>query len=117
MEDYLLANVNVILGFAVVILTIFYRFEFPPILGFLVTGMLIGPYGLGILNGGDNVDMTSELGVVFLLFTIGVDLSLNELWKMKKAVVAGGTLQILGTTALAFIVCTGLGFNPSTAVF
>ncbi|MDM7919253.1 MAG: cation:proton antiporter [Methanosarcina sp.] len=117
MEDYLLANVNVILGFAVVILTIFYKFEFPPILGFLVTGMLIGPYGLGILNGGDNVDMTSELGVVFLLFTIGVDLSLHELWKMKKAVLAGGTLQILFTTALAFIVCTGIGFSPATSVF
>jgi CPA2 family monovalent cation:H+ antiporter-2 len=117
MEDYLLANVNVILGFAVVILTIFYRFEFPPILGFLVTGMLIGPYGLGILSGGDNVDMTSELGVVFLLFTIGVDLSLHELWKMKKAVLAGGTLQILFTTALAFIVCTRIGFSSATSVF
>jgi len=117
MEDYLLANVNVILGFAVVILTIFYRFEFPPILGFLVTGMLIGPYGLGILSGGDNVDMTSELGVVFLLFTIGVDLSLHELWKMKKAVLAGGTLQILFTTVLAFIVCTRIGFSAATSVF
>ncbi len=52
MEDSILANVDVILGFAVIILTIFYRFEFPPVLGFLVTGMLIGPYGLGILNGG-----------------------------------------------------------------
>ncbi len=117
MGDYLLANVNVILGFAIVVLTIFYKFEFPPILGFLVTGMLIGPYGLGILNGGENVDMTSELGVVFLLFTIGVDLSLHELWKMKKAVLAGGTLQILITTAFAFIVCTGIGFSPATSVF
>jgi CPA2 family monovalent cation:H+ antiporter-2 len=117
MEDYLLANVNVILGFAVVILTIFYRFQFPPILGFLVTGMLIGPSGLGILSGGNNVDMTSELGVVFLLFTIGVDLSLHELWKMKKAVLAGGTLQILFTTAFAFIVCTRIGFSSETSIF
>jgi CPA2 family monovalent cation:H+ antiporter-2 len=78
--------------------------------------MLIGPYGLGILKVGE-VDITSELGVVFLLFTIGVDLSLHELWKMKKAVLAGGTLQILFTTLLTFIVCTWLGFSPATSTF
>ena len=86
----LLANVDVILGFAILILTIFYRFEFPPVLGFLVIGMLIGPYGLEIVNGGEIVDLSTELGVIFLLFTIGIELSLNELKKMKKALLLGG---------------------------
>lgn len=113
----LLANVDVILGFAILILTIFYRFEFPPVLGFLVTGMLIGPYGLGILAGGQNVDLNSELGVIFLLFTIGVDLSLKELWKIKKELVLGGTLQIVLTTALVLFICMGLGFSPATSAF
>jgi monovalent cation:H+ antiporter-2, CPA2 family len=113
----LLANVDVILGFAILILTIFYRFEFPPVLGFLVTGMLIGPYGLGILSGGQNVDLNSELGVIFLLFTIGVDLSLKELWKIKKALMLGGTLQILLTTAIVLVVCSSLGFSPATSAF
>ncbi len=113
----LLANVDVILGFAILILTIFYRFEFPPVLGFLVTGMLIGPYGLGILNGGQNVDLNSELGVIFLLFTIGVDLSLKELWKIKKALLLGGTLQIILTTAIVHFVCLALGFSPATSAF
>ena len=85
----LLANVDALLGFAILILTVFYRFQVPPVLGFLVTGMLIGPYGLGILNGVQNVELNADLGVVFLLFTIGVDLSLKELWKMKKALFAG----------------------------
>ncbi len=84
MVSSLLANVDVLLGFAILILTVFYRFQVPPVLGFLVTGMLIGPYGLGILNGGQN-ELNADLGVIFLLFTIGVDLSLKELWKMKKA--------------------------------
>ncbi|MGB9131812.1 MAG: cation:proton antiporter [Methanosarcina sp.] len=113
----LLANVDVILGFAILILTIFYRFEFPPVLGFLVTGMLIGPYGLEILSAGQNVDLNSELGVIFLLFTIGVDLSLKELWKIKKALMLGGTLQILLTTAIVLVVCSFLGFSPATSVF
>ena len=117
MVSSLLANVDVILGFAILILTIFYRFEVPPVLGFLVTGMLIGPYGLGILNGGQNVELNADLGVIFLLFTIGVDLSLKELWKMKKALLLGGTLQILLTTALVIIVCSALGFSHATSAF
>ena len=117
MVSSLLANVDVILGFAVLILTIFYRFEVPPVLGFLVTGMLIGPYGLEILNGGQNVELNAELGIIFLLFTIGVDLSLKELWKMKKAVMLGGTLQILLTTVLVLIACSFLGFSSATSAF
>ncbi|WP_292387760.1 cation:proton antiporter [Methanosarcina sp. UBA5] len=116
MVSSLLANVDVLLGFAILILTIFYRFQVPPVLGFLVTGMLIGPYGLAILNGGHN-ELNADLGVIFLLFTIGVDLSLKELWKMKKALFMGGTLQILLTTFLTLIVCSSLGFNSATSVF
>ena len=78
MESSLLANVDKLLGFAILILTIFYRFQVPPVLGFLVTGMLIGPHGLQILNGGQNELNAYFSGVIFLLFTIGVDLSLKS---------------------------------------
>lgn len=113
----LLTDVDVILGFAILILTIFYRFQFPPVLGFLVTGILIGPYGLGLINGGHIVDLNSELGVIFLLFTIGVDLSLNELRKMKKDLLFGGALHFICTTIVFFIVCSALGFSPATSFF
>ncbi len=116
MVDSLLANVDVILGFAIFILTIFYRFQVPPVLGFLVTGILIGPSGLGILNGGESV-LNADLGIIFLLFTIGVDLSLKELWKMKKDLILGGTLQIILTTAVVFIICSAIGFSPATSTF
>jgi CPA2 family monovalent cation:H+ antiporter-2 len=111
-----LLNVDMLLGFAILILTIFYRFQVPPVLGFLVTGMLIGPSGLNILNGVQN-ELNADLGVVFLLFTIGVDLSLKELWKMKKALFLGGTLQILLTTFLTLVVCSSLGFSSANPVF
>lgn len=117
MVGSLLANVDVILGFAILTLTIFYRFQVPPVLGFLVTGMLIGPNGFGFLSGEGNVQLNADLGVVFLLFTIGVDLSLQELWKMKKAVLLGGTLQILLTTLLVVIVCSFLGYSLATSTF
>ncbi len=118
MVDPLLANVDIILGFAIFVLTIFYRFQVPPVLGFLVTGVLIGQSGLGILSLGSNGGgLSSDLGVIFLLFTIGVDLSLKELWKMKKDLFLGGTFQIVFTTTLTLIVCTALGFSPATATF
>ncbi|WP_410508793.1 cation:proton antiporter [Methanosarcina hadiensis] len=117
MDLSVLAHVDIILGFAILILTIFSKFEVPPVLGFLVTGMLIGPHGLGIMDSGQNMELNAELGVVFLLFTIGVDLSLKELWNMKKAVLAGGALQILFTTALALACCTELGFSSATSAF
>jgi CPA2 family monovalent cation:H+ antiporter-2 len=118
MVDPLLANVDIILGFAIFVLTIFYRFQVPPVLGFLVTGVLIGQSGLGILSLGSNGGgLSSDLGVIFLLFTIGVDLSLKELWKMKKDLFLGGTFQIALTTTLTLIVCTALGFSPATATF
>lgn len=118
MVDPLLANVDIILGFAIFVLTIFYRFQVPPVLGFLVTGVLIGQSGLGILSLGSNgSSLSSDLGVIFLLFTIGVDLSLKDLWKMKKDLFLGGTFQIVLTTTLTLIICTALGFSPATATF
>jgi CPA2 family monovalent cation:H+ antiporter-2 len=117
MDLSVLAHVDVILGFAILILTIFSKFEIPPVLGFLVTGVLIGPHGLGIMDSGQNMEINAELGVIFLLFTIGVDLSLRDLWNMKKAVLAGGALQILFTTALSLAVCTKLGFSSAASVF
>lgn len=117
MVESLLAYLDVLIGFGILILTIFYRFDFPPVLGYLVIGMLLGPYGIGILSGGELADLNSDLGVIFLLFTIGVDLSLGELWKMKKDVMVGGTLHLLFTTAMVYVLCSSLGFSSATSAF
>ena len=114
MSDSLLANVDVILGFAILILTVFYKFQVPPVLGFIVTGILIRSFGIEFPNVGG---LNADLGVIFLLFTIGVDLSLKELWKMKKAVMLGGTLQIILTALLVLIICSFLGYSPATSAF
>ncbi len=117
MDLSVLAHVDVILGFAILILTIFSKFEVPPVLGFLVTGGADRPHGLGIMDSGQNMEINAELGVIFLLFTIGVDLSLKDLWNMKKAVLVGGALQILFTTGIVLAVCTNLGFSHSASLF
>lgn len=79
--------------------------KIPPIVGFLITGAMFGPYSLGLVDDISAVETMSEIGVVFLLFSIGMELSLAELIRLKKPVLLGGSGQVAGCL-LAFL---GLG--------
>ena len=72
-----------------------FRLGLVPIVGFLVAGVLIGPNALGLVHDRAVVDATAELGVMLLLFTIGIEFSLERLAEMKTAIFAGGGLQVL----------------------
>ncbi|HII03115.1 TPA: cation:proton antiporter, partial [Methanosarcinaceae archaeon] len=115
--ESLLGNIDIILGVSILLLSIFHKFAVPSVLGFLVTGMLLGPYGLGLIGETQGVEILAEFGVIFLLFIIGVELSLKELWEIKKTVLAGGTLQILLTILLVFLLCMQMGFSRASSVF
>lgn len=115
--ESLLGNIDIILGVSILLLSIFHKFAVPSVLGFLVTGMLLGPYGLGLIGETQGVEILAEFGVIFLLFIIGVELSLKELWEIKKTVLAGGALQVLLTILLVFLLCTQLGFSRASSVF
>jgi CPA2 family monovalent cation:H+ antiporter-2 len=77
MEIPLLKNVVIIIGLAVLVLLIFRKIRIPAILAFFVTGLLAGPHGLGLISSPDEVSLLADLGVIFLLFTIGIEFS----WK------------------------------------
>ncbi len=81
-----------------------FRIGLVPIVGFLVAGVVIGPNALGLVHDQAVVDAAAEVGVMFLLFTIGIEFSLERLAEMKTAIFAGGGLQValasLGTLAL-----------------
>jgi CPA2 family monovalent cation:H+ antiporter-2 len=79
-----------------------HRLGLVPIVGFLVTGVLIGPYGLGLVKDRMLVDATAELGVVLLLFTIGIEFSLEKLARIKGLIFGGGGLQV-GLTTLGVV--------------
>ena len=115
--ESLLGNIDIILGVSILLLSIFHKFAVPSVLGFLVTGMLLGPYGLGLIGETQGVEILAEFGVIFLLFIIGVELSIKELWEIKKTVLAGGSLQILLTILLVFLLCTQMGFSRASSVF
>ena len=81
-----------------------FRFKLVPIVGFLLAGVLIGPNALGLVKDQQLVDATAEIGVILLLFTIGIEFSLEKLAKIQKLIFGGGTMQvglcIAATTAL-----------------
>ncbi len=76
------------------------RLRLGAVLGYLGAGMLIGPHGLGWVHGGSTLDTLSELGVVLLLFLIGLELSPQRLWVMRRQVFGYGALQVLVSAAL-----------------
>jgi len=106
MEIKLLQDIAVIFGLAIIVLQVCHKIKLPAIIGFLVTGALVGPYGLHLVKSVHEVELLAEIGVVLLLFTIGLEFSLKELFRLKRQVLIGGSLQVFLTiivTSLIFI--------------
>lgn len=117
MEFSLLKEVVIILGLSVLIILLFQRVKMPSILGFLVTGMIAGPNGLSLIKASHAVEILSEIGVIFLLFVIGIEFSIKGLMKMKRTVVLGGVMQVGGTIFLGFLFAKMLGMTVPQAIF
>jgi CPA2 family monovalent cation:H+ antiporter-2 len=113
----LLQDFLILLGFSVVIVFILQRIKIPSILGFLLTGILIGPYGLSLITVVEEVEVISEIGVILLLFVIGMELSLKHLVSIKKTVFIGGLLQVGITVLVSAAVYFSLGYPVNEAVF
>ena len=76
------------------------RVRVPPIVAFIIAGAVAGPTGIGLVKTKEDVNELADLGIVLLLFTVGLEFSLNEIRRIWKAVVFGGSLQIIGTAVL-----------------
>ncbi|MEA1893674.1 MAG: cation:proton antiporter [Euryarchaeota archaeon] len=115
MEIPLLNDIVVIFGLSIVVLFIFHLLRVPAIVGFLLTGILAGPHGLGLVHGVHQVEVLAEIGVVFLLFAIGLEFSLKCMSQIKRSVMLGGSLQVLLTIVVVFVIAmqTDLAFGES----
>ncbi len=111
-----LYEIVVFLMAAVVIVPLFQRMHASPVLGFLFAGVLIGPHGLTIIRDVEGVSALAELGVIFLLFTIGLELSLDRLRAMKRLVFGLGTLQVVSTAVVVGVVLIAFGLPVPAAV-
>ncbi len=107
-----------ILSSAVFIVWLFRRLKLPAILAYLVAGMLVGEHGLNIAQDQVDYDHFAELGIVFLLFTLGLEFSLPRLMAMRHLVLAVGSLQV-GISLLIFTIASmlfGLSFESAFVV-
>ncbi len=92
------------------------RLKLGSVLGYLAAGVLIGPYGLGWIHNSDAISSLSEFGVALLLFVIGLELSPQRLWVMRRQVFGAGTAQVLATgLVLGLIAAFGFGLHRVTA--
>lgn len=116
-EIPLLSELVIIAGVSVLVTLVLARLRLPTVAGLLAAGALMGPYGLRLVHSMHDIEMLSEVGVVLLLFTIGLEFSLSRLRDIFRQVALGGILQVSLTFAAAFGVARLFGEPVGTSVF
>src|SRR5256885_307834 len=118
----------VILGAAGIVIPAFARIRISPIIGFILIGMLVGPHGLGALTPAHSwlhyvtisnphaIEPFAELGIVLLLFSIGLELSFGRLWGMRGLVFGAGAAELLGSAAILAGGLYVVGESPAGAI-
>ena len=104
MDIGILHDVLVIFVLSIFVLLTCFKLRIPTVVGFLITGVLCGPHGLKMVNAVGEVEVLAEIGVVLLLFTIGLEFSVRKLLAIKKQVFLGGLGQVFLTTAVTFLI-------------
>ncbi len=116
MDASFLRDIIVIIGLSVAAVYLGRRLRVPSIVGFLVTGAAAGPHGLGLVGASEEVEALAEVGVVALLFTIGLEFSLGQLWRMGREILLGGTLQVFATATVGALLAMQFGQARNEAV-
>lgn len=111
-----LTQTLILLGAAVLIVPVFQFLRLGTVLGFLAAGMFIGPGGLGLITEVEQIRGLAELGVVFLLFIIGIELKPARLWLMRRQVFGMGSVQVAATGLVLSLALMGWGLQAPVAV-
>ena len=103
----------ILLASGVLVVTLFRRLNLPPMLGYLLIGILIGPHALAFVPDEEGTRYLAEFGVVFLMFSIGLEFSLPQLNSMRRIVFGFGLAQVVVTILFTIALCelTGLGWQ------
>ena len=112
----LVTTIATALGMALVLGFLAIRLRIPAIVGYLLAGVLIGPFTPGIEVNGELASELAEIGVMLLMFGVGLHFSIDDLLKVRKISVPGATLQMLIATALGFGVATSWGWDLGAAL-
>lgn len=117
MDHHFLTQAVVVLLAGAGIAYVCFRLGLVPIVGFLVAGVAIGPHAFGLVRDHELVDAAAEVGVMLLLFTIGIEFSLEKLAKVKRLIFLGGSLQVVGATLAMTVLLMLFGVGWREGVF
>ena len=117
MTGGILFEAIVFLAGAVICVPLAKRFGLSSVLGYLLAGILIGPFLLGFVGEeGEEILHFAEFGVVMMLFLIGLEINPGDFWKMRKTIVGMGTSQVVGTMILSYLLFVAIGFEWRVAL-
>ncbi|MEN8374635.1 MAG: cation:proton antiporter, partial [Gemmatimonadota bacterium] len=114
----LLGDLTLLIGASAAVAYVAHRYlGIVPLVGFLLTGALIGPNSLGLVSDPHLVELAAEIGVILLLFTIGIEFSLERLARIRRLIFGGGTMQVLLTGAAVFGILVAFGVSARDALY
>ena len=116
-ELHILRDVLIIFTVSIGVVFLFQKLRLPSIAGFLVAGTLVGPYGLNLVSDREQVETLAEIGVILLLFTIGLEFSLTQMKASRRLLIIGGAIQLIGTLGLGVAGGLVVGLSVQEAVF
>lgn len=116
MDHGLLQSALIFLLSAITIVPIFQKLGLGSVIGYLVAGIIVGPACLGFFQNVEEIFHFSELGVVLLLFIIGLELEPKKFWKLRKSIFGMGALQMILITSITGLTCIALGLNSVVGV-
>ncbi len=117
MDLNVLKDIVIIFALSTLVNFIFTRFKIPTIIGYLITGIVAGPYALAVIHLPKDIELMAEIGIILLLFTIGLEFSLNHLLKIRHIVFWGGLLQLVATTVVVMVIVHFMQLSWTTALF
>ena len=117
MELTILKDVVIIFSLSTFVNLVFTKIKVPTIVGYLITGMIAGPYALALIQSNKEIELMAEIGIVLLLFSIGLEFSLNHLLKIRKIVFWGGFLQLSITSVVTMLIVHAYKLNWGVALF
>jgi len=113
----ILRDLIILYGMAMFIAFLMRRARQPTIIGYLLTGIVAGPSALGLISETEAVEVLADVGVALLLFTIGLELSIGKLVRMRQLVLGAGSIQLVSTILVCFGVMWWMGFETRENVF
>ncbi|MBC1264800.1 potassium transporter KefB [Synechococcus sp. BSA11S] len=113
----LLLDIVVIFTMSAMAAVLCHRFSIPSSIGLLLAGVLAGPDLFRLVQNVHEIELLAEIGVVLLLFVIGLEISLADVARLRRHFLIGGSLQFFGTAALVGAICWGLGLSTGQGVY